>query len=77
MLGYVLKLPSAAVVEGIDARIRASYGEDAKLVDLDIHAEALSMHEGSLSQGASAHIIRLTHVFVDTTPAATATTESN
>ncbi|MCL6371542.1 hypothetical protein EXT64_01215 [Pectobacterium atrosepticum] len=76
MLGYVLKLPSAALVEGIDARIRTAYGEDAKLVNVDPHAESLSMHEGSLSQGTSGHIIRLTHVFVDTTPAASPTTAS-
>ena len=76
MLGYVLKLPSTALVEGIDARIRATYGEDAKLVYLDPHAKSLSMHEGSLAQGTSGHVIRLTHVFVDTTSAATATSSS-
>lgn len=73
MLGYVLKLPSATVVEGIDARMRATYGEAAKLVDLDAHADALSMHSGDLAQGAADHVIRLTHVFVDSTPAAAAT----
>ena len=72
MLGYVLKLPSAVLVEGIDVRIRATYGEDAKLVDLDPHTESLSMHEGSLLQGPTGHVIRLTHVFVDATPAAAA-----
>lgn len=77
MLGYVLKLPSAALVKGIDARIRATYGEGAKLVDLVPHAESLSMHEGSLVQAASGHVIRLTHVFVDATPAAAATTASS
>ncbi|MDQ7757888.1 hypothetical protein NG829_01155 [Xanthomonas sacchari] len=77
MLGYVLKLPSAALVEGIDARIRATYGEDAKLVDLDPHAESLSIHEGNLTQGTSGHVIRLTHVFVDTTPAASTTAASS
>lgn len=73
MLGYVLKLPSADLVAGINARICATYGESAKLVSLTPHAESLSMHEGSLTQGASGHVIRLTHVFVDTTPAAPAT----
>lgn len=73
MLGYVLKLPSAALVTGIDARICATYGESAKLVSLTPHAESLAMHEGSLAQGASGHVIRLTHVFVDTTPAASTT----
>lgn len=70
MLGYVLRLPSATVVEGIDARIRATYGEAAKLVDLDAHADALSIHSGDLAQGAGGHVIRLTHVFVDSTLAA-------
>lgn len=76
MLGYVLKLPSAALVESIDARIRTTYGEDAKLMEVEAHAESLSMHEGSLAQGALGHVIRLTHVFVDTTPAATASDSS-
>ena len=76
MLGYVLKLPSAALVEGIEARIRATYGEDAKLVDIEPHTESLSMHEGNLAQGTSGHVIRLTHVFVDTTSAAAASAAS-
>ena len=70
MLGHVPKLPSAALVEGIDARIRTTYGEGAKLVDPAPHADSLSMHEGGLLQGTSRHVIRLTHVFVDVTPAA-------
>ncbi|AIV89657.1 Uncharacterised protein [Burkholderia pseudomallei] len=70
MLGYVLKLPSAAMVNGIDARIRTTYGEAAKLNDLDSHADALSVHSGDLAQGADGHVIRLMHIFVDTTPAA-------
>lgn len=69
MLGYVLKLPSAALVKGIDARIRATYGESAKLDDLDTHADALSMHSGELVQDHTGHVIRLIHIFVDTTPA--------
>lgn len=70
MLGYVLKLPSAAMVHGIDARIRATYGESAKLKDVEAHAAALSLHSGELAQGTAGHVIRLTHIFVDTTPAA-------
>lgn len=70
MLGYVLKLPGAAMVKGIDARIRASYGEAAKLNDLDPHPDALSLHSGDLTQDAGGHVIRLMHIFVDTTPAA-------
>lgn len=76
MLGYVLKLPSAAVVVGIDARIRATYGETAKLVDVDAYADALSVHSGDLAQGAAGHVIRLTHVFVDSAPAAATTGSS-
>lgn len=71
MLGYVLRLPSAAVVEGIDARIRATYGEAAKLDSLEAHSEALSTHSGELTQGTTGHVIRLMHIFVDMTPAAT------
>jgi len=73
MLGYVLRLPSAALVKGIDARIRATYGEAAKLDELDTHAEALSQHSGNLAQGTAGHVIRLMHLFVDTTPAAAVT----
>lgn len=74
MLGYVLRLPAATVVESIDARIRATYGEVAKLDELDSHADALSMHSGSLVQGVAGHVIRLMHIFVDTTPATAAST---
>lgn len=72
MLGYVLKLPSEAFIAGIDARLRETYGEGAKLAGVAPHVEALSMHEGSVTQGVAGHLIRLTHVFVDTTPAALA-----
>jgi hypothetical protein len=71
MLGYVLRLPSATLVTGIDARIRSTYGEMAKLDALAAHADALSMHSGELRQGTGGHIIHLMHIFVDTTPAAT------
>jgi len=70
MLGYVLRLPSAALIKGIDKRIRATYGEAAKLDDLDAHVDALSLHSGDLVQGTAGHVIRLMHIFVDTTPAA-------
>lgn len=73
MLGYVLKLPSAALVQGIDARIQATYGEAAKLDSLAGHADALSLHLGTLVQKPSGHLIRLVHIFVDTTPAAAVT----
>lgn len=73
MLGYVLSLPTAAIVKGIDARMRATYGETAQLRDLEAHAEALSAHLGDLAQGGAGHVIRLMHIFVDTTPAAATT----
>ncbi|MCW8208948.1 hypothetical protein D8B24_18415 [Verminephrobacter aporrectodeae subsp. tuberculatae] len=76
MLGYVLKLPAATVVESIDARIRATFGEVAKLDELDSHADALSMHTGALVQGPAGHVIRLMHIFVDATPATAASTMS-
>lgn len=70
MLGYVLRLPSAALVKGIDARIRTTYGEAAKLHDLAAHADSLSIHSDEIKQGTGGHVIRLMHIFVDTTPAA-------
>lgn len=70
MLGYVLRLPSETMVDGIDARIQATYGEKAKLEGVDDHADALSIHSGSLAQGTEGHVIRLMHIFVDTTAAA-------
>lgn len=68
MLGYVMKLPSATLVSGIDERIRKTYGESAGLCLIDAHAESLSMHMGVLEQGSNAHVIRLIHIFVDMTP---------
>ncbi|MBI5921502.1 MAG: hypothetical protein HY847_07595 [Betaproteobacteria bacterium] len=73
MLGYVMKLPSAILVSGIDARIRKTYGEGAKLCLTHAHAKSLSMHTGMLAQGSKGHVIRLVHIFVDMTPAATST----
>lgn len=70
MLGYVLKLPSAALVADIDTRIRKIYGETAKLDLIDVHKNSLSMHTGVLAQDSNAHVIRLVHIFVDMTPAA-------
>lgn len=75
MLGYVLKLPSAAMIANIDARIRQTYGEKAKLELIDVHPNSLSMHTGVLKQGGNGHVIRLVHIFVDMTSAST-TTES-
>jgi hypothetical protein len=69
MLGYVLKLPSATLVAGIDDRIRKAYGESAKLDLIDAHPDALSLHIGELIQGSNGHVIRLVHIFVDMTPA--------
>jgi len=78
MLGYVLKLPSADLIAGIDARIRTTYGESAKLEAIEAHAGALAMCAGALEQGSESHIIRLTHIFVDMTPvAAIAATEED
>lgn len=76
MLGYVLRLPASKVVDSIDAHICATYGKEAKLNELDPHAEALSMHSGTLVQGTEGHVIRLIHILVDTTPATAASTTS-
>lgn len=70
MLGYVLKLPKAALVDGIDARLRVTYGASARLWDTETHVDALAMHLSELAQGSGGHVIRLIHIFVDTTPAA-------
>lgn len=70
MLGYVLKLPVDEIVSGIDARIRNTYGETAKLEPMANHPQSLALHTGLLSQGNTGHIIRLVHIFVDMTPAA-------
>jgi hypothetical protein len=67
MLGYVLKLPTAKLIAGIDARIRKTYGEAAKLEIAEAHAKSLCMRTGVLSQGGSGHVIRLAHIFVDMT----------
>jgi hypothetical protein len=72
MLGYVLKLPCAPTVAHIDTRIRATYGESAQLSATVSHAHALSMHSGELTQKSTGHTIRLMHIFIDTTPAASA-----
>lgn len=71
MLGYVLKLPATNVVAGIDSRIQRTYGAAARLEAIGSHSEALSMHMGVLPQGCNGHAIRLVHIFVDMTAAAT------
>jgi hypothetical protein len=68
MLGYVVKLPAAALVADIDDRIQKAYGEDAKLELLDAHGHSLAMQIGVLAQGTQGHVIRLIHIFVDMTP---------
>lgn len=65
MLGCALKLPPAAFIAGIDSRIRATDKEGAKLDG----STFTSMH-WALGPGSQGHIIRLTHMFVDMTPAA-------
>ncbi len=76
MLGYVLQLPLGALAADIDARMRKRYGEAAKLGDMDAHVDALSMQFGNLAQGAAGHIIRLIHIFVDMSPASSATSST-
>ncbi|WP_315827305.1 MULTISPECIES: hypothetical protein [unclassified Bradyrhizobium] len=69
MLGYVLALPVLEVTTAVDKRVRADYGESAKLSSVACHPEALAMLGGSLKQ-ANGHVIRLAHIFVDMLPAA-------
>lgn len=75
MLGYVLKLPTSALVTDIDNRIRNTYGETAKLDLIDAHMDSLSMSIGKLTQSGSGHVIRLVHIFVDMTPASKLTND--
>ena len=64
MLGYVLSLPIEDIVTVIDQRVRRTYGEEAALVPLPAHPQALHVLENSLMQ-AGHHSIRLRHIFVD------------
>jgi hypothetical protein len=70
MLGYVLKLPVSPLVDEINSRIASSYGQTAVLEVMPARQESLSMHTGAIFQGATSHVIRLLHIFVDMTPAA-------
>lgn len=70
MLGYVLKLPVSPLVNEINSRIASSYGQSAVLEVVSAHQNSLAMHSGALTQGATGHIIRLLHIFVDMTVAA-------
>lgn len=69
MLGYVLALPAEDVVNAVDVRLRKTYGEVAKLTPEIAHALSLAILESALSQKGG-HVIRLKHIFVDMTPAA-------
>ncbi len=69
MLGYVLALPVEQPISVIDGRICKDYGQQAKLVAVLPHAQALAILTGSLAQ-VGGHIIHLQHIFVDMTPAA-------
>jgi hypothetical protein len=69
MLGYVLRLPLADLIEVIDATVRATYGNDAGLASVVVHKEAVSMASHELTQPAGHHIV-VVHVFVDMTAAA-------
>jgi hypothetical protein len=70
MLAYVLRIPCGDLIERIDARVRESYGDDARLHPTTGHPQALSLHTCTLTQGAAGHKIRVLHIFVDMTVAA-------
>lgn len=69
MLGCALKLPSAALIAGIDSRIRAADKEGAK-IDVSTFTLIRCRCTGRSDKASQGHIIRLTHKFVDMTPAA-------
>lgn len=71
MLGYVIVLPIDKPVQSIDTHMRRAYGEAAKLNAAAGNAHALAVLDGSLVQGGGPHMIRLKHLFVDMTVAAT------
>jgi hypothetical protein len=72
MLGYVLILPCGDLIQRIDARVRKDYGDSATLHPTTGHAQALSLHTCTLTQGVEGHKIRILHIFVDMTAAAAA-----
>lgn len=70
LLGYVITLPDADVVQYIDGLICNTYGPRARLLPAVAHPLALAMFQSELSQGDQ-HTIRLMHVFVDMCTAGT------
>jgi hypothetical protein len=70
MLGYVLRLPVSPLIDEINNRIGTTYGQGSALKAFPAHEKSLSMHTGSLPQGATGHVIRLLHIFVEMTSAA-------
>jgi hypothetical protein len=70
MLGYVLRLPLLGPIDDINSRIVTTYGESARLTVSDGNAQSLAIHESALLQSNSDHVIRLLHIFVDMTVAA-------
>lgn len=75
MLGYVLALPLDKVTNSIDAKLRKTYGDTAKLSTDTAHELSLCIFESWLGQSGG-HKIRLKHIFVDMTPAAESSTSS-
>lgn len=71
MLGYALALPADAIVQAVNNRLQSHYGAAAALFAVELHDDALAIHEGGL-QRPDGSSIRLRHIFVDMIPAAPA-----
>lgn len=71
MLGYVIAMPVAESANSIDRRIQKTYGRGSRLTPGPAHALAAAVHTGRLLQAGGPHIIRLLHIFVEMTSAAT------
>lgn len=69
MLGYVLQLPLADLLNVIDARLRSTYGDGAGCHAEPTPTRAVGLISNELSQSPNDHRIRLLHVFVDLTMA--------
>jgi hypothetical protein len=69
MLGYVVRLPMADLLDTIDTRLRSTYGDSAACNAEPVPRRAVGMMSNVLSQSPNDHRIRLLHIFVDLTVA--------
>ncbi|MCJ7871478.1 hypothetical protein [Phaeobacter sp. J2-8] len=71
MLGYALALPADAIVQAVNSRLQLDYGAAAALSTVEMHDDALAIHEGAV-QRPDGSSIRLRHIIVDMVPGAPA-----